>query len=85
MTLRDYTDLMNMHPQELTKYALECAKLGVLSVSLTEALAHQLETEAGYFDRTELLREELERAETRIADLEIEMFDLRRQLERSFT
>jgi hypothetical protein len=52
---------------------------------LTEALAHQLETEAGYFDRTELLREELERAETRIADLEIEIFDLRRQLERSFT
>ncbi len=85
MTLRDYTDLMSMTPQELTKYALECAKLGVLSVSLTEALAHQLETEAGYFDRTELLREELERAETRIADLEIEMFDLRRQLERSFT
>jgi hypothetical protein len=76
---------MSMTPQELTKYALECAKLGVLSVSLTEALAHQLETEAGYFDRTELLREELERAETRIADLEIEMFDLRRQLERSFT
>jgi hypothetical protein len=85
MTLRDYTDLMSMTPQELTKYALECAKLGVLSVSLTEALAHQLETEAGYFDRTELLREELERAETRIADLEIEIFDLRRQLERSFT
>jgi hypothetical protein len=85
MTLRDYTDLMSMTPQELTKYALECAKLGVLSVTLTEALAHQLETEAGYFDRTELLREELERAETRIADLEIEMFDLRRQLERSFT
>jgi hypothetical protein len=76
---------MSMTPQELTKYALECAKLGVLSVSLTEALAHQLETEAGYFDRTELLREELERAETRIADLEIEIFDLRRQLERSFT
>jgi hypothetical protein len=85
MTLRDYTDLMSMTPQELTKYALECAKLGVLSVTLTEALAHQLETEAGYFDRTELLREELERAETRIADLEIEIFDLRRQLERSFT
>jgi len=85
MTLRDYTDIMSMTPQELTKYALECAKLGVLSVTLTEALAHQLETEAGYFDRTELLREELERAETRIADLEIEMFDLRRQLERSFT
>jgi len=83
--MRDFTDLMLMTPHELTKYALECAKLGVLSASLTEALAHQLETEAGYFDRTELLREELERAETRIADLEIEIFDLRRQLERSFT
>lgn len=83
--MRDFTDLMLMTPHELTKYALECAKLGVLSVALTEALAHQLETEAGHFDRAERLQQELNAAEARIEDLEGEARELMRRLDRSFT
>ena len=40
--MRDYTDLMNLAPAELVRHALECAKVGVLSIALVEALAVQL-------------------------------------------
>ena len=40
--MRDYTDMMNMVPAELVRHALECAKVGVLSIALVEALAVQL-------------------------------------------
>jgi hypothetical protein len=33
---------MNMPPAELVSHALECAKVGVLSIALVEALAVQL-------------------------------------------
>lgn len=44
--MRDYTDLMNMPPTELVRHALDCAKVGILSIALVEALALQLEAEA---------------------------------------
>ena len=40
--MRDYTDMMNLAPAELVQHALECAKVGVLSIALVEALAVQL-------------------------------------------
>ena len=40
--MRDYTDMMNMPPAELVRHALECAKFGILSIALVEALAVQL-------------------------------------------
>lgn len=40
--MRDYTDMMNMPPAELARHALECAKVGILSIALVEALAMQL-------------------------------------------
>jgi predicted transcriptional regulator len=40
--MRDYTDMMNLTPAELVAHALECAKVGVLSIALVEALAVQL-------------------------------------------
>ena len=40
--MRDYTDMMNLAPADLVRHALECAKVGVLSIALVEALAVQL-------------------------------------------
>lgn len=40
--MRDYTDMMNMPPAALVRHALECAKVGLLSIALVEALAMQL-------------------------------------------
>ena len=40
--MRDYTDMMNLAPAELVRHALECAKVGMLSIALVEALAVQL-------------------------------------------
>jgi hypothetical protein len=40
--MRDYTDMMNMAPAKLARHALECAKVGILSIALVEALAVQL-------------------------------------------
>ena len=40
--MRDYTDMMNMVPAELVRHALECAKAGIISIALVEALAVQL-------------------------------------------
>jgi hypothetical protein len=36
--MRDYTDMMNMHPTDLVRHALDCAKVGILSIALVEAL-----------------------------------------------
>ena len=40
--MRDYTDMLNMVPAELVAHALECAKVGIISIALVEALAVQL-------------------------------------------
>ena len=40
--MRDYTDMLNMVPAELVRHALECAKVGIISIALVEALAVQL-------------------------------------------
>lgn len=40
--MRDYTDMLNMVPADLVRHALECAKVGIISIALVEALAVQL-------------------------------------------
>ena len=40
--MRDYTDMMNLAPTELVAHAFECAKVGIISIALVEALAVQL-------------------------------------------
>ena len=79
--MRDYTDMMNMVPTELVAHALECAKVGILSIALVEALALQLETEATQAAR---LLEELEDAERRAASWQEESAALQRQMDRTY-
>ena len=79
--MRDYTDMLNMVPAELVRHALECAKVGVLSIALVEALALQLETEATQAAR---LLEELEDAERRAASWQEESAALQRQMDRTY-
>ena len=79
--MRDYTDMMNMPPAELVRHALECAKVGIISIALVEALALQLETEATQAAR---LLEELEDAERRAASWQEESAALQRQMDRTY-
>lgn len=79
--MRDYTDMMNMPPAELVRHALECAKVGIVSIALVEALALQLETEATQAAR---LLEELEDAERRAASWQEESAALQRQMDRTY-
>lgn len=79
--MRDYTDMMNLAPAELVRHALECAKVGILSIALVEALALQLETEATQAAR---LLEELEDAERRAASWQEESAALQRQMDRTY-
>jgi hypothetical protein len=79
--MRDYTDMVNMTPAELVRHALECAKVGVLSIALVEALALQLETEATQAAR---LLEDLEDAERRAASWQEESAALQRQMDRTY-
>lgn len=79
--MRDYTDMLNMVPAELVRHALECAKVGIISIALVEALALQLETEATQAAR---LLEELEDAERRAASWQEESAALQRQMDRTY-
>ena len=79
--MRDYTDMMNLAPAELVRHALECAKVGIISIALVEALALQLETEATQAAR---LLEDLEDAERRAASWQEESAALQRQLSRTY-
>ena len=74
--MRDYTDLMNMTPEELVTYALERA-----GNDLVLALAHQLATEAAEAVQAAHLREELEEAEQRATMWQEECRALQRQLD----
>ena len=82
--MRDYTDMMNMPPAELVRHALECAKVGVLSIALVEALAVQLDAEAAEAVQAARLREELEEAETRATMWQEECRAMQRQLDRTY-
>lgn len=82
--MRDYTDMMNMPPAELVRHALDCAKVGILSIALVEALAIQLEAEAAEATQAARLREELEEAETRATMWQEEAKGLQFQLSRDF-
>jgi hypothetical protein len=79
--MHDYTDMMNMSPEELIRHALECAKVGIVSIALVEALALQLETEATLAAR---LLEDREDAERRAASWQEESAALQRQLSRTY-
>ena len=79
--MRDYTDMVNMTPADLVRHALECAKVGILSIALVEALALQLETEATQAAR---LLEDLEDAERRAASWQEESAALQRQMDRTY-
>ena len=82
--MRDYTDMMNMHPTELVRHALDCAKVGVLSIALVEALAIQLDAEAAEATQAARLREELEEAEQRAVMWQEECRALQRQMDRTY-
>ena len=82
--MRDYTDMMNMAPAELVRHALDCAKVGILSIALVEALAIQLEAEAAEAVQADRLREELEEAEQRATMWQEECRALQRQLDRTY-
>jgi hypothetical protein len=79
--MRDYTDMMNMPPAELVRHALECAKVGILSIALVEALAIQLDAEAAEATQAARLREELEEAEQRATMWQEECRALQRQID----
>jgi len=79
--MRDYTDMMNLSPEELAQYAREYVKLGILSNVITEALADQLETQAAEATQAARLREELEETETRATMWQEECRALQRQID----
>jgi hypothetical protein len=83
--MRDYTDMMNMAPTELVRHALDCAKVGITSIALVEALAMQLETEAAEAVQAARLREELEEAEQRVIMWQEECRALQRQIDKGPT
>lgn len=82
--MRDYTDMINMTPAELVRYALDCTKVGILSYALVDALAHQLDTEAAEAVQAARLREELEEAEQRATMWQEECRALQRQLDKTY-
>jgi len=82
--MRDYTDMMNMPPAELVRHALECAKVGILSIALVEALAIQLDAEAAEAVQAARLREELEETEQRATMWQEECRALQRQMDRTY-
>jgi hypothetical protein len=82
--MRDYTDMMNMPPAELVRHALDCAKVGILSIALVEALAVQLDAEAAEATQAARLREELEEAETRATMWQEECRAMQRQMDRTY-
>ena len=82
--MRDYTDMMNLPPAELVRHALECAKVGVLSIALVEALAVQLDAEAAEAVQAARLREDLEEAETRATMWQEECRAMQRQMDRTY-
>ena len=79
--LRDYTDMMHMEPLELSRYARDCAKQGVMSSALLEALADQMEVLADLADKVEPLKQELEEAEARADSWREEAQAIQRQLD----
>ena len=82
--MRDYTDMMNLAPAELVRHALECAKVGILSIALVEALAVQLDAEAAEAVQAARLREELEEAEQRATMWQEECRAMQRQMDRTY-
>ena len=74
---RDYTDFMNMTPEELAAYALEHARGNDLML----ALAHQLQGCADVYDANDRLTAELADAERRADSWREEAQAIQRQLD----
>lgn len=79
--MRDYTDMMHMAPDELVRHALDCAKVGIVSIALVEALAVQLETQSAAADELEHLKSDLADAERRADMWREEAQAIQRQLD----
>jgi FtsZ-binding cell division protein ZapB len=82
--MRDYTDMMNMSPAELVRHALDCAKVGVLSIALVEALALQLETQTALAAGIENLELDLQFAKESATMWQEECRALQRQMDRTY-
>ena len=80
--MRDYTDMMHMEPRELAQHALDCAKVGIVSIVLVEALAVQLDTQSAIANELEQLKSELADAERRAESWREEAQAVQRQLDR---
>jgi len=81
---RDYTDMMNMVPAELVRHALECAKVGIISIALVEALALQLETQAALAAGIENLELDLQFAKDGATQWREECLAMQRQLDKTY-
>ena len=82
--MRDYTDMMNMAPAELVRHALDCAKVGILSIALVEALALQLETQTALAAGIEHLELDLQFAKESATIWQEECRALQRQMDRTY-
>jgi len=83
MTL-DYTHLMQMPTRELIERARMCTGLTTSAAQTMRALADTLEDMQGIFNLYEKTRDALTAAEARNQDLENEVRELMRRLDRSF-
>ena len=83
MTL-DYTHLMQLPTRELIERARMCTGLTTSAAQTMRALADTLEDMQGIFNLYEKTRDALTAAEARNQDLENEVRELMRRLDRSF-
>jgi hypothetical protein len=83
MTL-DYTHLMQLPTRELIERARMCSGLTTSAAQTMRALADTLEDMQGIFNLYEKTRDALTAAEARNQDLENEVRELMRRLDRSF-
>jgi phage-related tail protein len=83
MTL-DYTYLMQLPTRELIERARMCTGLTTSAAQTMRALADTLEDMQGIFNLYEKTRDALTAAEARNQDLENEVRELMRRLDRSF-
>ena len=82
--MRDYTDMVNMAPAELVRHALDCAKVGILSIALVEALAIQLETQTALAAGIENLELDLQFAKESATMWREECLAMQRQLDKTY-
>ena len=82
--MRDYTDMVHMKPAELVAHALDCTKVGVLSIALVEALAIQLKTQAALADTIENITLDVDYWKDRATQWQEDYNALQRQMDRTY-